>query len=1040
MTLDLPSSNRRIRLLVAALVAAFVVMTALAVSRYSSIERRLDYTISENVLWAAAQTEIELHQFLTALTEAIDAPGGPVKAVLEERFDLLWSRVALYQAGVLARSLDGRPALQALVGKLRDDLKLIDPDIQAGLTSERAIFARTLMQQHVKPMRDLTTAALEADRLQRQEIVAAQDATKRELGLLVAGFLVMIASIVFYLLRAEKRAGRLLEQAVAARREADAAWWQLDEAIENINEGFVLYDAEDRLVRCNRKYREIYALSAEKLLPGTTFEQLLRFGVARGQYRDAAADPEGWIQERLARRQRPTAPFEQALGDGRWLMVSDRLTNQGARVGIRTDITDLKRNLAELEAARESMRLQAERMAQLAEENKRAREVLRDAIESIGEGFVLYDSEDRLVLSNSRYKAYFGSVAPQMRRGMPFEDFLRCAFETGALQYEGPIDEAIAQRARRRRQRKEASFVERLGDGRWLQVSNRQTASQGVVTVFNDITELKSRELALIAARTDLELQAERMRSLMEAAETANRAKSDFLAMISHEIRTPMNAILGLSNLLEDTRLDAEQTRFVAGIGESGAHLLELINNILDFSRLEAGKAEIAAEPTNLRRLLGTVEQMLGVLARNKGLSLDFTIDPAVPQAILVDPGHLRQVLINLMGNAVKFTPKGSVSLAVTAGASAPAGQAVLNFRISDTGIGIPEALRATIFEPFERARMPDSQRTMGTGLGLAITRRLVSEMGGSIRLVPQEKPGTTFEFTLSAALAEDAEVPSALPRETPVPTLPVRRLRILVAEDTPASRLVIATMLEKRGHTVVATEDGVQALAVAAEGGFDLALFDIQMPGLDGYETIRRLRRLPDPAGLVPAVALSAQAFQTDRQKAFEAGFDDHLAKPVRPAELGDLLDRVALGLVGQQRREDAGNRAAAPDAAQDHGLAEDHDPLGELEELCTPDLFRQLLDTAIDNIREEHDRVMAAMASGETAAMRRAAHKLAGILGQYHGIKAGNVAATLERAPDAELAVRCAELDHVVTLVINRINQRLARQGAGTPVGTAA
>ncbi|MCZ8187650.1 MAG: PAS-domain containing protein [Beijerinckiaceae bacterium] len=1037
MVLDPPRSNRRVRVLVAALVAAFIVMTGLAVSRYHSIERRLDYAISENVLWAAAQTEIELHHFLSALTEMADQPGPASKARLEERFDLLWSRVALYQAGVLARTLDKRPGLRDRVAGLKADLVRTDPELQQPLTPETIRAIRARMQQHIAPMRDITTAALETDRLERQDIVATQVAIKGELALLVAGFLITIGGVVIYLMRAERRASHLLRQAVAARKEADAAWWQLDEAIENINEGFVLYDSEDRLVRCNRKYRELYALSADKLRPGVSFEEILRFGVDNGQIPSAKDDPEGWIAERLARHRNPSAPFEQALGDGRWLMVSDRITSNGARVGIRTDITDLKKHLADLEAARENMRRQAERMADLAEENKRAREVLRDAIESIGEGFVLYDSDDRLVLCNSRYRSFFSEVAPAIRKGLLFDDFLRKAVETGALPVEGDVEEAIQLRKRRRRQRKEATFVEQLGDGRWLQVSNRLTATLGVVTVFNDITELKSRELALMAARADLEAQAEGMRSLMEVAEAANRAKSDFLAMISHEIRTPMNAILGLSSLLEETRLDSEQARFVDGIGESGVHLLELINNILDFSRLEAGKVEMTPVPCEIRAVVGAVEQMLGVLARNKGLELSASVTEDVPQHVQLDPGHLRQVLINLMGNAVKFTPSGSVRLQVEARPSAQAGMVTLHFSISDTGIGIPEALRPTIFEPFERARLPDSQKAAGTGLGLAITRRLVTEMGGEIRLLPRQEGGTTFTFDLMVPVVEAPARSEARRNDRSASVPALRRMRILVAEDTPASRLVIQTMLEKRGHEVVATEDGCMALVEAGKGGFDLALFDIQMPGMTGYETVARLRAIPGPMGRMPAVALSAQAFQTDRQKAFESGFDDHLAKPIRPAELNDLLDRVVQGLVGRPPREAEPEEVPmGVDLSQEPLPADwhedEHDPLGELEALCTPDIFRPLLETAIENIREESERLAAARASGDDIQLRRAAHKLVGILGQYHSLRAGQIAGAVEIAEAAELGSRLAALEAVNRTVLKGLEERLNRLAA--------
>jgi signal transduction histidine kinase/ActR/RegA family two-component response regulator/HPt (histidine-containing phosphotransfer) domain-containing protein len=1038
MVHDPPRSNPRVPVLVAALVAAFILMTGLAVSRYHSIERRLDFTISENVLWAAAQTEIELHLFLAALTDLAETPDDAAKVRLGERFDLLWSRVDLYQAGVLARMLARDPRLPQTVAELKAELVQIDSELQEPLMHDAAHAIRDRLRKHIGPMRDLTTAALDADRLERQDIVASQGSIKGELALLVAGFLITIGGIVIYLMRAERRASNLLRQAVAARKEADAAWWQLDEAIENISEGFVLYDAEDRLVRCNRKYRELYAQSTEKLRPGVTFEEILRFGIERGQIEDAKADHEGWITDRLARHRNPSAPFEQALGDGRWLMVSDRITSNGARVGVRTDITDLKKHLADLEAARESMRQQAERMADLAEENKRAREVLRDAIESIGEGFVLFDSDDRLVMCNSRYRSFFSEVAPAIRKGVLFEDFLRRAFKAGALSAEGNVEEAIQRRKRRRRQRKEATFIEQLGDGRWLQVSNRLTASLGVVTVFNDITELKSRELALIAARADFEAQAERMRSLMEVAEAANRAKSDFLAMISHEIRTPMNAILGLSSLLEETRLDPEQFRFVDGISESGAHLLELINNILDFSRLEAGKVEMAPVPTDIRAVVQSVEQMLGVLARNKGLELSVRLAEEVPPHVQLDPGHLRQVLINLMGNAVKFTQAGSVRLVVEVLPEGQAGMARLGFRVSDTGIGIPEALRPTIFEPFERARLPDSQKAAGTGLGLAITQRLVNEMGGEIRLLPQDGAGTTFAFDLTLPVVDAPVRNPSRPSERIAASPALRRMRVLVAEDTPASRLVIQTMLEKRGHEVVATEDGRMALVEAGKGAFDLALFDIQMPGMTGYETVTHLRSLPGEAGRMPAVALSAQAFQTDRQKAFEAGFDDHLAKPIRPAELNDLLERVAQGLVGRPGRESQPEAASPAPASAGLDLLpvdwkdDEQDPLGELESLCTPDVFRPLLETAIDNIREEMDRIAAAREAGDIVVLQRAAHKLAGILGQYHSFRAGRIAAAVETADAGGLDEKLATLNAVTRAVLMALEARLTRIAA--------
>ena len=1021
MSIDHGRTNSRVRVLVAALLALFVVMTALALNRYVAIEKRLDYAISENILWAAAQNEVELNTFLAAIIDAAENGSKEARDRLEERFDILWSRVSLYQAGVLAKSLRARPDLEGAMQALFVDLQAVEAELLAADSRERLMAIRARIAQHLTPLRTITIAALAADRRERQAVAATQQEIKRELALLVAAFLLIGAGVIVSLLRSERRARLHLQEAMAARSEASAAWRQLDEAIENINEGFVLYDENDRLVRCNRKYREIYALSADMLVPGTTFEALIRHGAARGQYHIPDGDSDVWISERLRRREELGEPFEQALGDGRWLMISDRRTSTGGRVGIRTDITDLKHHLAELESAREHARQQAERMAALAADNQRSNEVLNDAIESIGEGFVLFDADDRLVMCNARYRAYFPDVAPIIVPGMTFDTFITAAFAAGHLPASKPVADEIESRKRRRRE-SSAAFIEELQDGRWLQISNRLTRSGGVVTVFNDITELKNREFALIDARNDLQEQAERMKGLMEVADAANRSKSDFLAMISHEIRTPMNAVLGLSSLLADTRLDAEQTQFVEGIEESGAHLLGLINNILDFSRLEARKGEIRTTPTSLRDLVNGAARMVSVLANKKGLSLDLTLDEHLPDRLMLDAPHLNQILINLLGNAVKFTREGQVALSVSL-VEKKEGAVQIRFRIADTGIGIPDSMRARIFEPFERGRSADRDRIAGTGLGLAITHRLVAMMGGEITLGEQVGPGTTFDIRLWCQRAADVAWPevSLSPvqaRAEPAVRTASRPLRILVAEDTPASQLVIRTMLEKRGHHVVLTEDGQAAVEEATAADFDLVLLDIQMPRKSGYEACADIRRLPGPRGAVPAVALSAQAFVTDRQKALEIGFDDYLAKPVRPDELGRLLERVGEGAF---KRDPF---IPLPDDGEP-------DMLAELETICDASVFRHLLSTAVANIRSDHAGLTDAVIRQDLEAARRSAHKLVGVLGQYGSRMAAHTASAVETAQAAALPERLAALDTVVERTLIALDDRRARLG---------
>lgn len=1014
-------SSNKVRLALAALFVVLVTLTSLSIYRFTQIERRLDVTVSENVLWAAAQTEIELGRFLTIMADAAADPDKVPRTRVEERFDILWSRVSLYKEGVLARSLADTPELRKTVDDLFDDLKFIEPVISGRLVPSEVAAARVKIARHIEALRHVTTAALNSDRAERHALAKTHLEIRRELTVLVSSTLVVLAAFLIYLFLSERRARHHLRASVTARMEADAAWRQLDEAIENINEGFVLFDAEDRLVRCNRKYRELYAMSADVLIEGTTFEALIRHGAGNGQYRDALRNPEAWIEERMRKRQNITEPFEQQLSDGRWLMISDRQTSDGRRVGIRTDITELKRHMADLESARVHLRNQTERMAALAVENRQAHEVLNDAIESIGEGFVLYDADDRLVMCNSRYRSFFSRMKRRLKPGLPFDDFIKLAIETGHLVVGDNTEAAIAERKRRRRKENSAIFIEALADGRWLQVSNHMTLNGGVVTVFNDITELKKREMALIEARNGLQEQAVRMKSLMEMAEAASRSKSDFLAMISHEIRTPMNAVLGLANLLSDTDLTAEQARFVQGIDEAGVHLLGLINDILDFSRLEAEKADLQIAPVSIRNVINSSHSIVSVLAKKKNLALYVDIDPALPDGIMSDAARLNQILINLVGNAIKFTAEGEVR--IRAELIATANETVgLRILVSDTGIGIPADMRKRIFQPFERSHANDREQISGTGLGLAITHRLITLMGGKIRLIEPEGRGTTFEIEMTCRRASGDDMPAIAEPVDPKPqadTAPARPMRILVAEDTPASQLVIKTMLERRGHAVVVVDNGKAAVHAASTQGFDLLLLDIQMPVMTGYEAAEAIRAMPLPMGAVPIVAVSAQAFATDRARAIQAGFNETLPKPIRPGDLDRLLQRAGAG-------EFSLPEIVAVDAEHESEM------LKELLDMCGPTVFHSLLDVATANIHTEKAALMEAVTDGRADIARKIAHKLAGILGQYGSKQAFDAASKLEFAADDALATGAGSLGILIDATIDEMGRWRAKLAA--------
>ncbi len=427
--------------------------------------------------------------------------------------------------------------------------------------------------------------------------------------------------------------------------------------------------------------------------------------------------------------------------------------------------------------------------------------------------------------------------------------------------------------------------------------------SEGEIATLTDLAGAVNTEIAL---RLELLEQQKIERELViakETAEEAARSKGEFLANMSHEIRTPMNAIIGMTELVLDTDLEFEQREHLETVRSSADHLLVIINEVLDLSRIEAGRVELDPHPFALRESIERVLKTVELTASSKGLDVVVEIADEVPDAVIGDLGRVRQVLLNLVGNAIKFTETGQVVVSVGVDELRD-DEVVLHMAVSDTGIGIaPDRLEA-IFESFSQEDASTTRRFGGTGLGLTISKRLVEIMGGRIWVESQRGEGSTFHCTVR--LRRSLEPVTPVEPQVPLEKLEVPGsgvpLRILVAEDNRVNQTLAKAILAKRGHDVTVVDNGQAALDAIAQSEFDVVLMDVQMPGMDGLEATRRYREQENDGRHLPIVALTAHAMKGDRERCLAAGMDGYLTKPLRAQDLLGLLDslRSRAGSIG--------------------------------------------------------------------------------------------------------------------------------------------
>jgi signal transduction histidine kinase/CheY-like chemotaxis protein len=402
-----------------------------------------------------------------------------------------------------------------------------------------------------------------------------------------------------------------------------------------------------------------------------------------------------------------------------------------------------------------------------------------------------------------------------------------------------------------------------------------------LVGVAHDVTDLVKREVTLKDARRD--------------AVAASEAKSEFLATMSHEIRTPLNGVIGMSEALQHRQLGAVEREMVDTIVDSSHTMLVLLNDILDMSKIEAGRLDINPVVENVRERIGWLKRTYTPIARKKGLTLEVVFDPQLPEFLAFDTIRVRQCIDNLVFNALKFTSKGGVTIAVMAGGMSRDGRITLTVHVCDTGIGITPEQRERVFSSFEQADGTTSQRFGGSGLGLAISRKLARLMGGDITCTSEPGEGSVFSFSFETRLADTPKEGTASLRVSPLrETFSLKGIRALVADDNEINLRVARAALEPLGVEVMTASSGQQALDILARNEVDIVLLDSHMPGMDGPETLKHIRQSGMPWSIVPVIAVTADAMADDRAKYLAMGMDDYIAKPILERDLMTALSRI--------------------------------------------------------------------------------------------------------------------------------------------------
>ena len=638
------------------------------------------------------------------------------------------------------------------------------------------------------------------------------------------------------------------------------------EIIDFIPDAILAIDLNGIVIAWNKAMEELTGTLATDILGKGNYEYALPiYGIRRPTLADLALKPDAVNEAKYSnlRRDGNSISGEAYItslrkgGSYIWGKAAPLYNSSGNVVGVIESIRDI------------TMRKLAE------EELRKSREKYQNIFENSILGLYQSIPEGKYLSVNPAFARLFGYSCP--------EEMISCVADIGQQLYSNPKD-----RKRAIKQLIEQGFLEgfelevqrRDGTKFWVSMNTRIVQDENGLHydgTVEDITKRKRAEDVLRASK--------------EVAEATTKSKSDFLANMSHEIRTPMNAVIGMTGLLMDEELTIEQKEYVETIRSSGEALLDIINDILDISKIEAGMMDLEHQPFSLQRCIEESIDLGAENATKKGLEMEYRIEPHIPAVVLGDYARLRQILVNLIGNAVKFTEKGCISIVVS-GKKIDGESYEIHFAVKDTGIGIPEDKADRLFQLFSQVDASTARRYGGTGLGLAISKKLVEMMNGKIWVESQTGIGSTFHFTIEVQPTLSAPIDTG---RSAFSTKAVSHgdldqpLRILLAEDNMINQRVALRMLAKLGLRGDVACNGYEVLQALERQSYDVVLMDVQMPGMDGLETTKAIRQRWSDGPKI--IAMTAAAFKSDREMCFEAGMDDYIRKPVRIEELAKAL-----------------------------------------------------------------------------------------------------------------------------------------------------